>query len=305
MESYRANGKLLISGEYAVIDEALALAIPTRYGQTLKVNRTKSPNGNPILDWKAYRQDDSLWFSAEYDLKTLELLSFDDQKKAEKLQEILKIIRTLNPSFFGNRKSNLHGQTRLEFPEDWGLGSSSTLIYLLGKWTNTDPFEINRLTFNTSGYDVACAGEDHPILYQNSGTGRRIETINFEPEFSKNLLFIHLNKKQDTQKSVSRNYRKRLKNPEWIKKISAITERLSKVSTLFEFEDLIEEHENLIAFHLGFSKAKDLYFSDYQGSIKSLGAWGGDFVLATRGNKEYFHNKGFRTIIPFDEMRIS
>ena len=45
-------------------------------------------------------------------------------------------------------------------------------------------------------------------------------------------------------------------------------------------------------------------FPDYKGSIKSLGAWGGDFILAT-GDKEdrnYFINKGLRSIIEFKDM---
>ena len=40
------------------------------------------------------------------------------------------------------------------------------------------------------------------------------------------------------------------------------------------------------------------------GTIKSLGAWGGDFVLAT-GDEEaqkYFKRKGYKTIIPFQDM---
>ena len=49
---------------------------------------------------------------------------------------------------------------------------------------------------------------------------------------------------------------------------------------------------------------KEVLFKDYSGVIKSLGAWGGDFVLVT-GNEndyQYFLNKGFKTIIPFNKM---
>ena len=47
---------------------------------------------------------------------------------------------------------------------------------------------------------------------------------------------------------------------------------------------------------------KEKYFSDYNGSIKSLGAWGGDFILATRNNKNYFLEKGFNTVFSFSEL---
>jgi hypothetical protein len=45
-------------------------------------------------------------------------------------------------------------------------------------------------------------------------------------------------------------------------------------------------------------------FSDYFGQTKSLGAWGGDFILAT-GNDDtpiYFKNKGFDTVISYQDM---
>ena len=49
---------------------------------------------------------------------------------------------------------------------------------------------------------------------------------------------------------------------------------------------------------------KEKFFSDFQGSIKSLGAWGGDFILATgnKSTKKYFLDKGFKTIIPFNKI---
>ena len=37
MNTYRANGKLLLTGEYLVLKGALALALPTKLGQTMTV----------------------------------------------------------------------------------------------------------------------------------------------------------------------------------------------------------------------------------------------------------------------------
>ena len=37
--TYYSNGKLLITGEYVVLDGATALAIPTKYGQSLCVSK--------------------------------------------------------------------------------------------------------------------------------------------------------------------------------------------------------------------------------------------------------------------------
>ena len=45
-------------------------------------------------------------------------------------------------------------------------------------------------------------------------------------------------------------------------------------------------------------------FNDFNGEIKSLGAWGGDFalVIGDLNSVEYFKNKGYETIISFNSM---
>ena len=52
---------------------------------------------------------------------------------------------------------------------------------------------------------------------------------------------------------------------------------------------------------------KESLFPDFNGVIKSLGAWGGDFVMAiaTENPSDYFILKGYQTIIPYDEMILS
>jgi hypothetical protein len=49
---------------------------------------------------------------------------------------------------------------------------------------------------------------------------------------------------------------------------------------------------------------KTSHFADYPGAIKSLGAWGGDFFLATRSNTQYFKDKGYNTILAFGEILL-
>jgi hypothetical protein len=38
-QTFYSNGKLLLTGEYVVLDGAEALALPTRFGQNLKVKQ--------------------------------------------------------------------------------------------------------------------------------------------------------------------------------------------------------------------------------------------------------------------------
>ncbi|MGB5555171.1 MAG: GHMP kinase, partial [Flavobacteriaceae bacterium] len=67
---------------------------------------------------------------------------------------------------------------------------------------------------------------------------------------------------------------------------------------------LLTSHENTISNALGMATVQEKLFNDYSGKVKSLGAWGGDFILATNENDptEYFKEKGYETIIPFSEM---
>ena len=51
-------------------------------------------------------------------------------------------------------------------------------------------------------------------------------------------------------------------------------------------------------------KSYEKQFPDFQGAIKSLGAWGGDFIMAT-GNEQtpyYFKNKGFDVVLNYEEI---
>ncbi len=66
----------------------------------------------------------------------------------------------------------------------------------------------------------------------------------------------------------------------------------------------MNEHEEIVSEFLKLETIKKEKFSDYQGAVKSLGAWGGDFVMVTgsSGDMQYFRKKGFNTIISFEDM---
>ncbi len=57
-QTFYSNGKLLITGEYAVLDGARALALPTKFGQDLVVEEGK----NKEIVWKSFDKDGSIWF---------------------------------------------------------------------------------------------------------------------------------------------------------------------------------------------------------------------------------------------------
>ena len=66
-------------------------------------------------------------------------------------------------------------------------------------------------------------------------------------------------------------------------------------------------HEKLLGKELKMECVKDTRFSDFEGSIKSLGAWGGDFVMiaskmSESETKTYFADKGYDVFIPYHSM---
>lgn len=300
MKTYRSNGKLFLIGEYIVIDGAKAFALPTKYGQCLFVE--DSAKNTNTISWKATKYDDSLWFEAELSLDHLDIISSTNDQLSQSLQTILKQAQTLNSDFFNSNKS-YQCLTKLEYPQEWGLGSSSTLIDLISQWIDVNPFELNKLTFNTSGYDIACAHHNKPILFQNKPR-IEVEELELNWNFKDKLYFVYLNQKQDTQAVVGNHYKNKPKDWQMINELSDLVVQATKVDNLTDLESIMVEYQDRLGAFMQIPKAKELYFSDYEGSVKSLGAWGGDFVLVTyrEGMKEYFKEKGYDTIIPFSEM---
>ena len=120
---FYSNGKLLITGEYAVLDGAKAWAIPTKYGQSLTVIETESKK----IEWKSLDEKEKVWFEAIYDLESMTVISSSSSEIATTLLEIFIEAQKLNPRFLTDGLGYAL-ESKLTFPRDWGLGSSSTLI---------------------------------------------------------------------------------------------------------------------------------------------------------------------------------
>ncbi len=296
---FYSNGKLLLSGEYAVLDGALALAIPTKFGQSLEI--TENTSGQ--LSWKSYDTDSSCWFQAVFSLPQLELISTTNSAAAERLLTIFRVARTYNPKFLLTQTGGTV-ETRTTFPRDWGLGTSSTLLNNIAEWASVDPYALLEASFGGSGYDIACASHDTAILYQREDGKPQIEEITFAPTFKEQLFFVYLNQKQNSRAAIAAYNRKDFDKTRFTTEISALTRQFASVNTLDTFEELIAHHEDRVAAVLDLPPVKQQLFSDYFGAIKSLGAWGGDFVLATGNEKtpDYFTARGFSTILSFEEM---
>lgn len=302
-QSFYSNGKLLITGEYVVLDSANALALPTKLGQHLDIE----PIAESKIIWTSLDHTGHIWFKDTFNLNTL--LSNSKNAKnpiSTQLTTLLKAAKRENPNFL-NSENGFKVTTRLEFPGDWGLGSSSTLINNLALWANVNPMTLLLQSFGGSGYDIACARHNTPIIYK-MGPPPITKEVMFNPCFKDELFFVHRNKKQNSRDSISTYSQNKTNTSVIIDKIDAITAKLLKVNNRLDFELLITEHESLIGEITNQTPIKVELFPDYKYAIKSLGGWGGDFILVT-GNKEYvfnyFNNKNYTTIIPYSDLILN
>ena len=326
MSHYQAHGKFLLTGEYLVLKGALALALPLKLGQSLEI--TLADTDTHRLHWIA-QQPDKPWFSVLFDTDTLEPITTDDAAKAEKLSSILEAVRQLKPTaFYGG---DMRIRTHLDFNPEWGLGSSSTLIANLARWANVNPYELLRLTFGGSGYDIACATAEQPIYYQlvegesacldcfvprndakrQTESTQKVESVDFNPPFSEHLFFIYQGQKQSSSKEIKAFLAQA--NPVDLQKdieaISEISRAVPKCQNLDEFGLLMQYHERIIARCIG-QEPVQKRFPDFEGVLKSLGAWGGDFILAATNRdrdqvKAYFKGKGLDVVFGYKELVLN
>ena len=300
-QTFYSNGKLLITGEYLILDGAKGLALPTKMGQNLILESTNTET----IHWKSYDADGSIWFE--------EILSFDEitatnsiapESVKGTLIRILQVANGMNPDLLTNSNGFVI-TTQLSFPRNWGLGTSSTLINNIAQWFQIDAFELLHQSFGGSGYDIACAQNNTPITYSIVNGSPKVEQLAFEPEFAKNIYFVYLNQKRSSKSAIAEYHsNKTAQLSEHIAAINALTNDCIQATDLESFTNVVNQHEILLSTILKTETVKAALFPDFEGTIKSLGAWGGDFVLvvAKENPSSYFIGKGYETVIPYGEM---
>jgi mevalonate kinase len=303
-----AHGKLLLTGEYFALDGALALAMPTRFGQRLSIN--PQPAFPFQLLWRSLTKEGEEWFSGAWTLEEgLPIMGeHTDLAVAERLQQL----------FLAIQKQDARGLTklfqadvrvRLEFDREWGLGSSSTLVSLLAQISKTDPYQLLADTFGGSGYDIACATADGPILYQRHNGQPHSEPAHWEPAYHEQLYFVYLGQKQNSREGI--RYYRELGGTQasLVDEVSELTRAFHQATTLIEAQQAAAAHEDFISQVLQMDKVQDQRFADFPGTIKSLGAWGGDFVMVLSDWEEerlktYFAEKGCTAVLSYGEMKL-
>jgi len=300
-KEFYSNGKLLITGEYVVLDGAKALALPTKFGQSLIIE----PSDNNEIYWKSHDHDKSIWFEDTIPFSAIiQKKNYNEEHSIKNtLIEILHEAYQLNSDFISQSKG-YKITTELTFPKFWGLGTSSTLINNIAQWLEIDAYELLKKSFGGSGYDLACAQNDSPILYQLQNEKPVVEKISFEPSFSDKIYFVYLNKKQSSKSAIASYLDKQGNISKTVKKIDSITNKVLQATEPKEFALALQQHEIEMSNILELQTVQEALFDDFRGVIKSLGAWGGDFVLAISKENptNYFKEKGYKVVIPYQEM---
>lgn len=307
----RKNGKLLLTGEYAVMNGGLGLALPTKLGQSLKI--TSIEDGKAEIHWISRDEKNEVWFEAQLNYgSAMDLLKSSDDRVGMNLRKMLMALFEMNRKL-ADSKATYQIFTKLEFPRDWGLGSSSTLVSALSEWAGVDAYQLLEKTMGGSGYDLACANVDYPILYK-----RKLEDetwvpdarkVQFSPSFKPLLYFVHLGKKQDSREGIKLyNFLTPAQKESLVQELTIITRAIVDPDLTFnDFERILDLHESTVSKALHIPRVRDLYFKDFGGQVKSLGAWGGDFIMATahaddKAVRAYFKSKGFDVVLGWQAL---
>ncbi len=295
MNAY-GRGKILLASEYLVLHGAQALALPTRLGQAFDVK----PHEEKLLHWQSKDPQNIVWFDALFEPPNFNIIRANDIKIATTLQAMLLATKRYSQK---NWEGTGTVVSQLEFERHWGLGSSSSLVYFLGLWGQSNPYRILEDTLGGSGYDIAAAAADGPILYTRNQDQPLIEKAPFNPAFKDHLIFVYRNKKKNSQKAI-----KPLLDQKPSKKLldqsQALTDAFVQAATLEDFQEVLVAHEKMIASYIGQPTLKETLFADFGGAVKSLGAWGGDFILAASKEpmEAYFNNLGYTTQFRYSDF---
>jgi hypothetical protein len=115
---------------------------------------------------------------------------------------------------------------------------------------------------------------------------------------------VYLNRKQNSRTAIASYYNNLGDIGKTIPIINKITQAVIDADEVKKFASALQNHEIEMSSVLETKTVKEALFEDFNGVIKSLGAWGGDFVMTVSKDnpKKYFKEKGYDIVIPYEDM---
>ena len=302
--SFHARGKLLLTSEYVVLDGTPAVAVPTHKGQRMDVLEAKDSG---LLAWTARAHDGSIWLQGSLERTPEGWRPSAAQESPASGLDAVSAVLTAAEHLRGTPLPGGSVETFLEFPNDYGWGSSSTLISLVAQWAEVDALTLHFATQNGSGYDAVCALASGPIRYTRTGPASAQWVPVSLAHWPHNTLYlVHLGEKQRSAQDVVR-YRNIAPNPLLLKAVGEAAELLFRASSPQEWSEAARMHEEAMGKVLGRTPVAETRFANYPHAVKSLGAWGGDFVLAQvleASDLQWFKERGFLTVLPWSDCVV-
>jgi len=306
MQSFYAPGKILLVGEYTVTKGFEGLAVPVKSGQWMDVWEFDSPgNAEDRFIFNALDSHGASWFSESFDIARLKQNAASVQLSESKnpsensehnSESIIKSsiesnneshlskLLALVPASFWKPGKSYRFETRLEFDRSSGLGSSSTFVQLMSNYFKLDPFQVQDLVFGGSGYDVAIAAVQKPLIYWRNEQGVHFRQWKLNSELTKDWKVVFLGNKVNSRTSTSQvsDMLEDLSNDEnYRMQIQKIIEIVRDAQELMALETGIEMYQMFLSQLLGMVTPYT-YFGVKplpRGVCKWLGAWGGDMLL--------------------------
>ncbi len=284
-----------------VLHGAKAFSLPLKFGQHSYF--FESEQYSNTFKWLSF-ENNQIWFQASFDSITLEPISQEHSESLIFVSRLIKAIKKLKPTIVFTKLEKV--EHHLDFNRNWGLGSSSSLIYNMAQWAGINPFELHFEISKGSGYDIAAANSNSAFFYQLNKQIPSIKYIHWQIPFKHDLLFVYSGHKQDSAKSIKLNQNSTF-TQEILTEIDQISEQVAICKSLKHFINLLDRHENILSEYLNTKPVKQTNFQDFNGTVKSLGAWGGDFLLAVGAESidktiKYFSEKNYTTYFKYSEL---
>lgn len=282
----------MLCGEYAVLCGALAIAFPTKFRQCMEVEYRP---GTGLIHWQSYDFEGFQWLRCSFHP--------DDDCSVHALKNVLQPIQAMLCCVRRHRPElmpadqDITFRVKASFRKEWGLGSSSALIANMARWSGVDPWELMQLSFPGSGYDVAVAFHGKALTYRLAENERQIKFLEFVPAWLGDFRVVFTGKKVNSRDSVNENKSMFHKLEPFVAELDRIARGLLTAESCDEACVLLRNYESILADTLEMEPGARL-FPSYSGTIKSLGAWGGDAILVEYRQGEF--EEVFQNLISFN-----